>query len=66
MAGGTIRRVTMDYGTIADRVSIRIRTEVRCSQEEPRCTVTADPIAYIAYDDRTHCGSYAATVAATN
>ena len=58
---GAVKRVMMDYGTLTDRVSIRIRTEVSCSQGEARCTVDADPIAYIPYDDLTRCGSFAAT-----
>jgi hypothetical protein len=63
---GAVKRVMMDYGTLAETVAIRIRTEVSCSPDEARCTVKADPITYIAYDDRTPCGSFAATLSATN
>lgn len=63
---GAVKRVMMDYGTLAEAVAIRIRTEVSCSQGEARCTIKADPITYIAYDDRSPCGSLAAGLAATN
>jgi hypothetical protein len=66
LADGKVKRVMMDYGTLAEAVTIRIRTEVSCRQDETRCTLEADPVAYIAYDDRTPCGSIAASFPATN
>jgi hypothetical protein len=63
---GAVKRVMMDYGTLADAVSIRIRTEVGCSPDTDRCTIQADPIAYIPYDDRNRCGGIAVSLAPTN
>lgn len=61
MADGLVKRVAMDYGTLAGAVSVRIRTEVACSLEAEHCTIEADPIAYIPDDDRNTCGAFAAT-----
>lgn len=63
---GLLKRVMMDYGRLADSLKLRIRTEVSCSPDQDRCTIQADPIAYIAYDDRTSCGGIAASLAPTN
>jgi len=61
VADGLIKRVAMDYGTLAGAVRGRIRTEIACSVEADRCTIDARPIAYVAYDDRTSWGFFAAT-----
>ena len=63
---GAIKRVLMDYGTLADAVLVRVRTEIACTPDARSCTVVADPIAYIAYDDRTRCGSLAGTLSIAN
>ncbi len=63
---GADKRVMMDYGTLAESVRVRIRTEVACAADADVCTIKADPIAYIAYDDRMRCGGIAATLAPTN
>ena len=63
---GVIKRVLMDSGTLADAVLVRIRTEIACTPVARSCTVVADPIAYIAYDDRTRCGSLPCTLSVTN
>ena len=63
---GLLKRVMMDYGRLADSLKLRIRTEVACRPDQNRCTIQADPVAYIAYDDRTSCGGIAARLAPTN
>lgn len=64
--GDATRHVVMDYGRIADAVTLRIRTEINCTADGTMCTVEADPLAYIAYDDQRRCGSFATALAPTN
>lgn len=63
---GAVKRVLMDYGTLAEAVSVRIRTEVSCTPDAAACTITADPAAFIPYNDDIACGSFARALLATN
>jgi hypothetical protein len=57
---GLIRRVWVDYATLADRVAFRARTEIACEPGGDRCTIETDPLAFVTYGPHEACGSFGA------
>ena len=57
-ADGTLRRVWLDYGRVADEIHVRGRTEIACSTtDEAVCSIGTVVIAFVSYDEQQHeCG----------